>query len=98
MDRKPSIFGRLLYQIRCKRGATQRQNYVVGFNHEVQTRLLQSRTMEVIETDAEEFLARSRTKPRKGCAADVSASSLPAGVADAIVLAKTLRTDPAAEQ
>jgi hypothetical protein len=47
---------RLLYQIRRKRGNLPRRNYVVGFYDEVRTRLLESRRLEVIQADAEQFL------------------------------------------
>jgi hypothetical protein len=47
---------RLLHQIRRQRGELQRRHYVVGFYDEVRVRLLESRKMQVIQADAEEFL------------------------------------------
>jgi hypothetical protein len=47
---------RLFYQIRQKRGNFQRRNYIVGFYDDVRTRLLEDRTMTVIQEDAVEFL------------------------------------------
>jgi hypothetical protein len=48
---------RLFYQIRRKRGSFQRRHYIVGFYDEVRKKLLEARTMTVINADAAEFLA-----------------------------------------
>lgn len=47
---------RLFHQIRQKRGNFKRKNYIVGYYDDVRTRLLESRSMKVIQEDAVAFL------------------------------------------
>src|SRR6266851_1499513 len=48
---------RLLATIRRKRGVWARRAYAIGFFDEVRTKLLESRDIQVITGDAEQFLA-----------------------------------------